>query len=464
MNFKNVLFFLVFIAAFFSCSEDADSTVARNLQEYIDQNSNKEFATFTAFAANAAGNQALSYIFYVPEQGATDIRYYEMVDADAATNDFTNYRRKSLSSASVFGGKLGRFSRSGETETWCLVTCVVDGKLHISDLILLKNKSKTTQYTNDVSITYTTTTTPKFIWQDAATTEQDTYLQILTDNKDNFISGTYTKQQTFQFYDESNIVASLNETTPNALVADEIYNFTMINIGEDNWVDLIIEEQFIPKNLQEYITENTDKTQQQLLAFAGTANGNIGLTYVYFHIQEGAYEYRYYETNTATDETDFSNYQRKNLNDVAVFNGKFRRFSRESSKEVWCIVTYIADGKLYVSKPIKKKNLSRQTEWQTTVNLDVSESLKPKFTWNDGVFLENQNYVQIISSMDDEFLSGTITTEKSFQYNTESNDVSKIEPETVPDLIFDTEYKFFLFGISSDNWINLIIQDTFIVQ
>tara|TARA_B110000240_G_scaffold189442_1_gene229436 strand:- start:190 stop:909 length:720 start_codon:yes stop_codon:yes gene_type:complete len=239
----------------------------------------------------------------------------------------------------------------------------------------------------------------------------------------------------------------------------------MFALSDDNWVNLIIREQFIPRNLEEYVVVNTDKSIDTALAFGGSANGDKEETYIYFYPVEGAFNYRYYETeNTSVDPTDFSNYKRRNLIDTPQFGGKFRRFSHTSSDAVWGLVTYITAGKLHISEPIKTKNNSRQTEWTTEVDIAYPETLKPEFIWTDGTFAENETYFQVFTQSDDTFLSGTFTLEKKFQYYNEANITRKIPADTPPDLVLDADYKFFLFGLSADNWINLVIQKTFIAQ
>jgi hypothetical protein len=465
MKFKYLFTIVCFSILFFSCSEDTDTTVARNLQGYLDENSGREIDTLIAFAANAEGNTALNYIFYYPEIGATDIRYYETTNTSADKTDYNSYRRQSLITEAVFGGKLQRFSRSGTTETWCLVTYIKDGKLHISEQILLKNVSKTTQYSNDVSIAYKTNIEPNFTWEDGTIDENVRYFQVISNEEDDFKSGTFTKNKFFQYYDESSFESTINLAAPESLVEDEVYNFTMMGISEDNWVNLIIKEQFIPKNLEEYVAENSDKTLDTLIAFASSANGNKEQTYIYFNSITGAFNYRYYETeNTGVDKTDFSNYKRRSLPESTVFGSKLRRFTHASSDEVWCLVTYITEGKLHISEPIRTKNNSKATQYSTEVEIIETAPLMPIFNWTDGTFAENINYFQAVSKNDNTFLSGTFTTEKSFQYYNEANIIGKIHTVTPESLVTDDTYKFALYGISEDNWVNLIIQTSFVAR
>jgi hypothetical protein len=174
MDFKKIIFLLICISIC-SCSEDTDITVLRNLQEYIDEISNVEEKVIFAYAANATSNTSLAHVVYYPEEGASEIRYYELTAATLDKTIFANYRRQSLVSTDVYRGKLQRFSRAGSLESWCLVTYVIQGVLRISEPIKVNNTSKYTAYSNDVSINYTTTIAPNFTWEDGARDESVLY-------------------------------------------------------------------------------------------------------------------------------------------------------------------------------------------------------------------------------------------------------------------------------------------------
>ena len=466
MVFKKIIFLFTCVLLG-ACSQDTDLTIARNLQEYISENTTVAEGAVLAWAANKKENTDLTYIYYAPEIGASDFRYYELKDASLAMDVFLNYERKSLENSVVFDKKLNRFSRPGSSENWCLVTYKKEGGLQISAPIKLNNKTKTTVYSNAVSIAYKTTVEPNFTWEDAAIDDNVFYFQTISDASSTMLSGTFTRDTFFQYYDTSNVLVSpnLNTEAPKALVADDIYNFMMMGIGPDNWVNMIVEEQFIPRNLEEYITINADKEITATRAFAGTANGNKGETYIYFEPIGAAFDFRYYETeDTTVSPSDFSNYKRRSLTDISQFDGEFRRFSHSSAAEVWCLVTYISEGKLHISAPIRTKNQTRQTEWKTTVAIDNTTTLKPVFTWLDTSYAESETYFQVFTKKDASLLSGTFTVENTFQYYNEDNIIGKIHTGTPEELVLDEDYKFFLFGISSDNWINMVIQNIFIAQ
>ncbi|MCG1036142.1 hypothetical protein [Polaribacter sargassicola] len=458
----------IFVAFFFfSCAEDNDITVPRNLQEYIEATSDGNFGEVVACAASVSSTE--SYIFYYPEEGATDIRYYEADSLNVDPTDFSNYRRKVLTNSDVFGGKLGQFYREDEDDNWCLITYMLNGELHKSNTIRLKNASNPTGWTDEVTIEYPETLTPNFTWSDFGITDNAIYFQVISETEDDtFVSGTYTEDKFFQFYDTSNVVFNINEDKlpEEDLVEDTEYLFTMMGVSEDNWVNLVIQENFILKNLQEYLDENTDKAIDTTIAFAASDNSDNSLTYVYYYPLVGASAYRYYETdNVNVDETDLSNYRRKDLSDAAVYGGKLRRYLRDDDdNEAWCIVTYVIGDVLYKSEPVRIKNQTSPTEWSTDVTIEYPQTLMPQFTWTDGTAEASEQYFEILTDSDNEVLSATFTTDKMFQYYNDSNVTSFIHTDTPPTLIFSDEYDIDILGLSSDNWVNIFIQETFLSE
>ena len=245
MKLHRFLLFITFLIFLYSCSEDNDITTPRNLQEYLELNSYREPDNVIACAANADQNLSLSYVFYYPIEGATEVRYYEADSLNVDENNFSNYRRKNLTEVSVFGDKLSRFSRTDSEESWCIITYLTEGKLHKSDPIRLKNATSPTIWEDEVAINQSVTLSPKFTWSDFNITDNDIYFQVIANEDDDFISGTYTIDNYFQFYNTDNVVLNITTTTPVDLILDETYNFTLMAVSEDNWVNLVIQKSFV---------------------------------------------------------------------------------------------------------------------------------------------------------------------------------------------------------------------------
>lgn len=464
MHIKKI-FILFLISLTISCSEDNDITTPRNLEDYIAAVSSSELGEVIACAASE--NTSLTYIFYYPETGASDIRYYEAESVDDDPNDYSNYKRKVLTISDVFGGKLQRFSRSDSEENWCLITYMLDGKLHMSNPIRLKNSTSPTNWSDEVSIAYPTTLEPSFNWATSATTDDAIYFQVIFETEsDEFISGTYTYDTTFQYFDSSNVVLNINiPETPSELEIDTEYQFTMMAVSEDNWVNTVVQENFVLENLQEFLDSETINTTEEITTFAASSDGNDNLSYIYFYPETAARDFRYYateSTDSSLDENDLTNYRRKMLSSEAVFGAEFRRFSVTNDVESWYIVTYEIDEVIYKTSPVRLRNLSQPTVYVTEIIPTYTETLKPLFTWEDYSTI-NDNYLHVILDNSSAFVSGVYTNQMSFQYYDTTN-ATPINSETPPDLILEDQYNCSIFGLSTDNWVNLIIQDAFVVE
>lgn len=463
MKIKKVVF-VIFLTLFIACSSDNDETVPRNLGEFIETISAPNLGGVIACAANAEGRDELNYIFYYPEPGATDIRYYEATTASIDPLDFTQYRRQALEVENVFGGKLQRFVRNNdESERWCLVTYFLKGELQISNPILLKSTTQPTQWKDDLSIEYPTTLNPVFSWTDFDTPNNDVYFQSIFETKaDEFVSGTYTEEQTFSFYDTSNVTFNINLDTPEDLKVDTEYLMTIMGVSQtDNWVNLVIQETFVPQNLAEYLESVPVNDTQKITAFGLNENNSSNDAFVYFYPIENARDFRYYETESLNiDKDNFENYRRKFLDNSTDFGAQLRRFSRDNTEEAWSMVTYEVNGEIYTSEPIKIEIKNNATLYQKEITTTQTESLLPVFTWSN-FEKSNNTYLAILSTISNSFISGFFVNQESYQYKSNNGVIGNINNTSLPDLILDDEYNITVFGINENNWVNLAIQNSF---
>lgn len=227
-----------------SCQDDERIEEFQNLQTYIDANSQNPLNEVIACAASDPDNHTISYAFYYPVTGATDIRYYESEVLAIDPNNFSLYKRKELAKEPVFGGKLERFVRTGSNEAWCVVTFKLQGTLHVSNPIRLKNNTKPSEWTNAVTIGFSQSGVPKFSWTDGTIVENAIYFQVITDVQSQFLSGTYTYEKCFQYKNMTNVVLNINTGTPPDLEVGQDYNFVLMGVSEDNWVNLVVQNTF----------------------------------------------------------------------------------------------------------------------------------------------------------------------------------------------------------------------------
>mgnify|MGYP001038425303 FL=1 len=463
MKIKKVIFLFV-LALFSACASDNDEIVPRNLGDFIETIPVSNLGGVIAYAANSEGRDDLNYIFYYPEPGAKDIRYYEAINASIDPLDFSQYRRQVLTVENVFGGKLARFVRdNNETERWCLVTYFLNGVLQISNPILLKNRTQPTQWKDNLAIDYPRPLNPFFSWTDFETLNNDVYFQAIFETEANeFVSGTYTEEQAFSFYDTTNVMFDINLTTPENLKVDTEYSITVMGVNQtDNWVNLVIQETFVPQNLAEYLAVNTLNNSQKITAFGLSKNNSSNDAAVYFYPMANARDFRYYETESlAVNKDDFENYRRKYLDSSTDFGAQLRRFSRGSTEEAWSIVTYEVDGEIFISEPIKIEIKSNATLYQKGITTIQTESLLPLFMWS-GLGRNNDTYLTLLSSASNDFISGFFVDQERYQYKSDYGVIANINTNSLPELILDDEYDISVFGMNENHWVNLVIQNSF---
>ncbi|NVK52769.1 MAG: hypothetical protein HWD85_07520 [Flavobacteriaceae bacterium] len=243
-NFVLVLFVLVL----FSCTKEKVAPNPNNLQEYLNLNLGLQQDEVIACAASDEFNTTISYIFFYPIKGATEIQYFETESTQVNEKDFSLYTKKILPKEGVFDGYLQRFIRNDAKEVWGMLTYKTNGKLHKSNPIRLKHQTKPTEWNDKVNVSYVVNnsgTTPKFNWDDGVHKENAIYFQVISDEKNKLLSGTYTYDKWFQYYVLDNVVLNITTTKPPVLQKDVAYYFTMMGVSLDNWVNLVIFKRFI---------------------------------------------------------------------------------------------------------------------------------------------------------------------------------------------------------------------------
>lgn len=246
---SNILFFIVVLFVAHSCTDKRDLD-ERILSDYIELNSERELADLVACSGGRSvgllGNASEpTDVFFYPIEGATDFRYFEAENIADSMN-FSQYIEKKLDDEPVFNGYLWKFNNIPfEGEKMGVVSYKTNGKLHVCTPIRHKTNIKPTEVDNDLGEVLENGIAPSFEWEDGAIKENVIYFQVISDEEGNFISGTYTIEKNFTFYDLSNVVFNITDPTITpVLEPNKTYNFTLMGVSEDNWVNLFIEKEF----------------------------------------------------------------------------------------------------------------------------------------------------------------------------------------------------------------------------
>jgi len=240
---KHFLFYFLLPFLVVSCDSDdnqplTDTTLETTLI-------NREFVLDNVIAC-AASNENLNAIsvFLYPREGVNNISFYETVSLETDKNDFSTYLKGEGELIDVFNGYLLKYEIASEQEKWVIVTFEEEGIIHLSNPIRLKPNTKPTEYLPDNITVDANSSMPIFTWEDGIANDSKIYFHVVSDEHGNLLSGTYTFEKMFQYYNLENVVLNITETEPPALEIDSNYGFTLLAVSEDNWVNLFSEITF----------------------------------------------------------------------------------------------------------------------------------------------------------------------------------------------------------------------------
>jgi len=251
---RKIIFFSSFVFLLFSCKNETlpvkyDTAI---LSDYIKSESVQFVLTNQLIACAASTDFAdpeqsafpIS-VFYYPISGAYDIKYFEINNAGNNQNNYVNYTIKDLQNVPIFNGYLGKFKSNVSQDTWCIITYKTLGKLHVCNPIKIKHYSQPTLFAPQVITVQHNGIKPKFSWVDSTSINNEIYFQVVSDSLNNLISGTYTYDNYWNFYDLSNVVLNIRNVSPEpSLVNDTKYNITLMGVSIDNWVNIAGQKEF----------------------------------------------------------------------------------------------------------------------------------------------------------------------------------------------------------------------------
>lgn len=221
-----------------SCGKKSQKS---DLEEFVDSNAGltEDFliacaaGNLTEFMGNTSNPIA---VFYYNVDGAATAELY-IKSGDGAKEDYSQYSKVNEPSESLFNGRMGKFSLPASYDgEWVIVTYTAGNTYHISDPIIIRAASNPTADISSHIIQTGDSLLPHFDWTSETTAGNVIYFSLISNSQDDFVSGTYTTDKTWQFYDLSNVVLNVTPTSNPILSASENYSYTHMGVDEDNWV------------------------------------------------------------------------------------------------------------------------------------------------------------------------------------------------------------------------------------
>lgn len=240
-SFSSIFLCFLFVV---SCSSDKEEPI---LNTTLSSELDGREAVLGNVIACAASNEDPSVvsIFLYPRENVSNISFYETTSVEVDENNFSQYTKGDSELIDVFNGYLLKYEVSSTHEKWVIVSFEEDGKIHLSNPIRLKQNSKPTEYLPQNVGIDNMENMPIFSWEDGAFDDTVIYFQVISDENGELLSGTYTIEQMFQYYKLENVVLNITLETPPLLESGQPYNFSLLAVSEDNWVNLFVETEFI---------------------------------------------------------------------------------------------------------------------------------------------------------------------------------------------------------------------------
>lgn len=238
---KYTLIALLIVACSSDDSNSLDAIVT--LADLIDQNDIEIGSVIACASGSENPNEIIAYVYPRPE--ATDLRYFETSNATVDKDDYNEYLPIDVPIEDFFNGYLKTFTRQTIEEKWVIISFRESGILHLSNPIRLKHQAANTVFTDQITVDQSELGMPLFTWDNLSNEDNAIYFQVVSDQTDELLSGTYTFEEQFQYYQLDNVVLNITEETPPDIIPETNYGFTLMGVSEDNWVNVLAQRSFV---------------------------------------------------------------------------------------------------------------------------------------------------------------------------------------------------------------------------
>lgn len=213
----------------------------------------------------------------------------------------------------------------------------------------------------------------------------------------------------------------------------------------------------------EYLKTKKSIAEEVIACAASSKNKEQILVYFFPETNTSSYKL-YLLTNLEHPKTDFKHYALQAQTSKITVANTLRSFQVDAiTSETWAIVSFEKNNEIHYSNPINLKHQKSPTIYHSNITITIDTD-KLHFTWpnmpgNDTT--ENAIFFEIVTTENNQLISGTYTTENNYTYLDNSNVVLTITPNNTQKLNSNTNYGFAVMGVSEDNWVNFIAEKDF---
>lgn len=221
-----------------SCNKKPEQS---ELEAFIAENQGRSEDFLIACAAGnmdsfmGSSERPISVFYYNVNDASSAMLYVK--SEEGGKDDYCHYSRAEEVPESMFNGRMGRFAISNAYNgKWVIVVYHTGETYNVSDPIFLRADTHPTIDITSKIVAQGTSTQPEFNWLSDFVKGNIIYFSLISDSNDTFVSGVYTTEKYWNFYDLSNVVLNVTPTMNPTLSSQESYTYTNMGVGEDNWV------------------------------------------------------------------------------------------------------------------------------------------------------------------------------------------------------------------------------------
>lgn len=226
---------LSLILFLFSCGE-SDSN---SLQDFIDNKESSDelvacAATYLVFPISGFEYRTAVYYKTLPGQSNLQLWYSEEY-----SQSIENYKLIESSDQPQFSGFLGLIEDERQTGAFIVSVNVGDEIIYSKPIEILTLDTKTV-IDDAITIDFAQNLEPTFTWPTSSVDDQSIYFHLIVDlEQEEAISGTYSYETNFTFYDLQNVVFNVTEKVDPVLEPNKEYLIQIMDVSDNNWVTKI---------------------------------------------------------------------------------------------------------------------------------------------------------------------------------------------------------------------------------
>lgn len=215
--------------------------VQSDLEQFITENQGRSEDFLIACAAGnmeefmGDAERPISIFFYNVDGASTASLYVK--SEEGKPEEYCYYSKVDMFPESMLNGRMGRFPVSKDfTDKWVIVTYTTGTTYHVSDPILLRADTHPTIDISNKIVAMGDSLQPEFNWHADPIKGNVIYFSLISNSANDFVSGVYTEDKMWDFYDLTNVVLNVTPTMNPTLNSQDSYVYTNMGVGQNNWV------------------------------------------------------------------------------------------------------------------------------------------------------------------------------------------------------------------------------------